>query len=216
MVFPAVFGGNKDRGHLETRKKLCHYSDTLSERGTRFWRKNFKRKRKKQLLRVWGGKKMIIKGAYRNEEGLFHWRKTYIIFLIISAASMRLTVKVSSSTFYITFMEDTRSAPSRLYYPRLRDGFLLILRVNAKGIWEAINPSISLSFTSPTLLAIRKITDEPRAALFSQEMLYKKSDHHGRGIPCVFTAVASVWEKHWYHLRAFQQIEWRKKKQFYF
>lgn len=36
VVFPAVFGGNKDRGHLETRKKLCNCSDTLSEKGTRF------------------------------------------------------------------------------------------------------------------------------------------------------------------------------------
>lgn len=81
---------------------------------------------------------MTIKGAYRNKEGLFHRQKTYIIFLIklifIGAASMRLTVKGSSSKFYITFLEDTRSVLSRLYYPRLRDGFLLILRVNAEGI----------------------------------------------------------------------------------
>lgn len=72
---------------------------------------------------------------------------------------MRLTVKGSFSKFYIRFIEDTRSAPSRLYFPRLRDWLLLIPRVNAEGIREAIHPSVSLSFTSPTLLVIQMITD---------------------------------------------------------
>lgn len=191
---------------------------------TSFWRKTKERKRNS----YWSHKSLRRKendntGSLQKLGRALELVGNLFIFLkrLISTGAvsdtMRLTEKGSSLKFHARSIKDTRSAPWRLYFPRLGDGFLLILIVNAEGIQEPVNPSINLSFTRPILFVVRMITDQPRAGIFSQEMLYKKSGHHGRGVPRVFTAVASVWGKHWYHLPAFQQInEWRKRKQFYF
>lgn len=56
--------------------------------------------------------------------------------------TMRLTLKVSSFSFYIKYIEVTKNAPSRLYSPKVRDGFLFILILGAEGIQEPIKLSI--------------------------------------------------------------------------